>query len=333
MSHIHHIAQNKKNLDIRWNIIQFIREWFWKNNFIEVETPFILRLPGQEPYLSPMRVTMHNEVGLSYEGYLHTSPEYSMKKMLASGYEQIFSLGKVFRDYESFGGNHNPEFTMLEWYRANKDFYALMDDIENIGNDVITRLHDKKIMVKQIHFTRVHMRDLWQEYAGINLDDYLTHGSMLELCRMRGYTPNDDESYEDLFYRIFLNEIEPKLSTLGGIIIHHYPLPMAALSRASTTNLGYAERVEVYIDGLEIANGFSELTDPIEQKSRLEAERNYRQKIGKDTFSIDEEFVEAVGNMPPSAGIALGIDRLVQVLVGCKNINDVVPLPAHSLFE
>lgn len=132
MNHVIHIQNNKKYLDLRWQILKLMREFFWSQDFTEVETPVLLRLPGQEPYLSPMKVHLHNEKGEEFTGFLHTSPEYTMKKMLAAGYEKIFSLGKVFRDHESFGGTHNPEFTMIEWYRAHADFTALMDDVEQL---------------------------------------------------------------------------------------------------------------------------------------------------------------------------------------------------------
>jgi len=328
MSQLTHLSQQKKVLESRFALIRAMRDWFGVAGFIEVDTPLLLRLPGQEPYLSSMPVNFFNEQNKEFTGYLHTSPEYAMKKLLAIGFKKIFSLGKVFRDQESFGGTHNPEFTMVEWYRANADFYSLMDDVENLCDFLQTKINQKQ----KIKFTRVHMRDLWREFIGINFNDYLEREPMLELCRKRGFNPNENESYEDLFYRIFLNEIEPKLIDRGGIILHHYPLAMAALSRPSATDIGYAERVEVYINGLEIANGFSELTDAVEQRRRLTEEQERRVDLGKDIFAIDEDFVEAVGLMPPSAGIALGVDRLIQVLLGCKNIDDVLVLPASKLF-
>ncbi|MEK7083836.1 MAG: EF-P lysine aminoacylase EpmA [Patescibacteria group bacterium] len=352
MSHVTHIAKQKQILDLRWNILRAIREFFWSEQFLEVETPLILRLPGQEPYLSPMRLTIHDEKNQAYDAYLHTSPEYTLKKMLAAGYTNIFSLCKTFRDYESFGGLHNPEFTMIEWYRANADFYVLMDDVEKLFDYIVKKLETARPPASSLagevgrgnwklknnsqflisNFQRVHMRDLWQKYIGVNLDEYLTRETMFELCVKKGYTPKNDEQYEDLFYRIFLNDIEPKLKDLGGVIVHHYPLPMASLSRPSTTDIGYAERMEVYVNGMELANGFSELTDAAEQKKRLEEEQERRKAMGKDDFDIDEDFIEAVGMMPPSAGIALGIDRLVQVFGDCKNIDDVLVLPAAKLF-
>lgn len=368
MDHIIHIQNNKKYLDQRWEILRLLREFFWSKGFVEVETPLLLRLPGQEPYLSPMAVDLHNEKGQNFRGFLHTSPEYTLKKMLAAGYEKIFSLGKVFRDYESFGGTHNPEFTMLEWYRTNADFYSLVDDVEelflfisqNLGNNLRYRptgrsagglkKYDKPSdrtsqAIEQLEhpqrFERLHMRNVWKEYVGVNLDEYLKKDKMFELCKKQGFSPAPDETYADLFYRIFLNKIEPRLrSDFGrnyvgqarGVIIHHYPATMAALSRFSQKEPDYAERVEVYINGLELANGFSELTDAVEQKRRLEEERILRQAQNKPVYDVDEEFIDAVGNMPPSAGMALGVDRLVQYFLACQNINNVLSLPASKLF-
>jgi lysyl-tRNA synthetase class 2 len=328
MDQIQHIQNNKAHLDLRFQILRLVREFFWLQDFIEVETPLLLKLPGQEPYLSPMKVSLHNEKGEAFQGFLHTSPEYTMKKMLASGYEKIFSLCKVFRDYESFGGTHNPEFTMVEWYRANEEFTSLMDDVEQLFQYIGEKIGQKEKM----KFERVHMRDLWKEYIGVNLDEYLEREKMFELCHERGFAPAQNEAFEDLFYRIFLNEIEPKLALRGGVILHHYPGSMAALSRISKTDPLYAERFEVYIDGLEIANAFGELTDRGEQRKRLLEERELRTKLGKDVYDIDEEFVEAVGKMPESSGIALGIDRLVQHFTACQNIDSVIALPASKLF-
>lgn len=314
-------------------MLRLIREFFWSKHFIEVETPLLLKLPGQEPYLSPMKLQVHNERQRSFGAYLHTSPEYTLKKMLAAGYENIFSLCKVFRDYESFGGTHNPEFTMIEWYRAHSDFYAIMQDVEELFVFLGERL--RGIAPKQVPLPvrRMHMRELWQQTIGVDLDAHLSETSMRTLCRERGYMPQDEEPYEDLFFRIFLNEIEPKLQTMGTVIVHHFPVQMAALSRAAEDDPRYAERFEVYVHGLELANAFSELTDGEEQKRRLIAEHAHRRLLGKDVFDIDDAFIEAVSAMPPSAGIALGVDRLVQVFAGQTDIDRVLPLPASLLFQ
>lgn len=340
MKHLEHIQINKNFLDLRWQILRLIREYFWSENFVEIETPLLLRLPGQEPYLSPMKLQLHDEKGTEYRGFLHTSPEYTMKKMLAAGYEKIFSLCKTFRDYESFGGTHNPEFTMIEWYRGHSDFWAIMDDVEKLFDFISERLATSPGLsltkerdltdTPKFSFERLHMRDVWKRYVGVNLDDYLSEEKMYELCIEKGFHPEKTEPYEDLFYRIFLNFIEPKLET---VIIHHYPKQMAALAKMSDIEIGYAERFEVYVGGLEIANAFGELTDSEEQLKRFQEEYKKRQELGKDIFDIDMEFIDAVGKMPASGGIALGVDRLVQLFTSCQNIDSVLVLPASKLFN
>ena len=332
MSHVSHIVRNKKYLEARALIIRAIREFFWSQEFLEMETPIILALPGQEPYLTPMKIAIHNERGETYQGYLHTSPEYAMKKLLAAGFPKIFSICKTFRDYESFGGTHNPEFTMIEWYRTNATIFDLMSDIEELFRFILGRIQNKTFDL-DLRFERLHMREAWKKYAGVNLDEYLDRDAMFELCVKKGYAPKSTEPFDDLFYRIFLNEIEPHLGEHGVTFLHHYPLCMAALSKVSVTEPQYAERIEAYAGGLELANGFTELTDADEQLYRLKVEQEFRKETGKEVFPIDLEFIEAVRVMPSAAGIALGIDRLVQLFTGCKNIDDVLVLPASLLFD
>ena len=346
MSHISRLAKNKRNLELRFLVLKLIREFFNRQGFIEADAPLIVKLPDQEPNLSPMKIKVHNERGEEFKGYLHTSPEYAMKKMLAVGFDKIFYLGKCFRDYESFGGLHNPEFTMLEWYRAGVDFYKIMEDVENLVNSVLQSLKNNYQLPmptgrqaitnfqtnSKFKFQKIQMRELWKRFVEVNLDDYLNKEKMLELCRRLGFNPEEDESYEELFYRIFLNKIEPKLKNLGAVIVYHYPAKMAALARLSPIDKRYAERFEVYVDGLELANAFSELTDADEQRLRLKAEQAERKRLGKDVYEIDEEFIEAVKIIPESAGIALGVDRLLMVLTGCENIEDVITLPTAKLF-
>ena len=140
MSHLQHLTKNKQNLQLRFEVIKLLREFFWSQGFTEVDTPNIVKLPGQEPYLSPMKINIHDENGREFAGYLHTSPEYTMKKMLATGWDKIFSICKCYRDYESFGGTHEPEFTMVEWYRADADFVILMEDVEALFSFLLQKL-------------------------------------------------------------------------------------------------------------------------------------------------------------------------------------------------
>ncbi len=337
MSQVFHIAKNKKNLELRFQILKLIREFFWSQDFLEVDPPVLVKCPGQEPNLSAMKVEFHNEQNKLFDGYLHTSPEYAMKKMLSAGFDKIFYLGKCYRDNESFGGMHNPEFTMIEWYRCGADFWALVEDVKQMVSFVLER------MVKQISDIRyqiitcewkiLSMKELWKDIVNVDLNNYLTREKMFDLCTERGFNPDENESYEELFYRVFLREIEPKLKDMGNLIVHHYPVQMAALSKLSDKYPGYAERFEVYIKGIEIANAFTELTDADEQLKRLRDEQIERKRLGKQVYEIDAEFIEALKIMPKSAGIALGVDRLIQVLLGCKNIDDVLILPANQLFN
>ncbi|EKE06916.1 MAG: hypothetical protein ACD_18C00238G0002 [uncultured bacterium] len=337
MSQTFHISKNIDILKKRFEIIKLIREFFWSKNFIEVETPLLIKYPGQEPNISAIETIFHNEQKQEFRGYLHTSPEYAMKKMLAAGFQNIFYLGKTFRDEESFGGTHNPEFTMLEYYRTGVDMFILMKDVEELFKFLEERFsrNGERVMRnedKNFKFLRITMRDLWLKIIDINLDEYLTREKMWELCKEKKYNVEENENYEELFYRIFLQEIEPELKNMGSVIVYNYPAQMASLSKLSETNPNYAERFEVYIDGLELANAFSELTDNQEQLKRLEAEQKERERQGKKVYEIDMDFIEAVGQMPNSAGIALGVDRLVQLFTSCQNINNVLTLPMSKLF-
>ncbi|MBD3311321.1 MAG: EF-P lysine aminoacylase GenX [Candidatus Magasanikbacteria bacterium] len=329
MDHVQHLKNNIDNLRLRFEIISYIRLFFSKNKFTEVDTPIIVKAPGQAPNLSPMKLDVIDEKGQNYKAYLHTSPEYSMKKMLASGFDNIFSICKCFRNKESFGGLHNPEFTMIEWYRKESDMFAIMEDVIDLCQFIAKKTGLKTDIFS--NWQKVEMKQIWKKYIDVNLGNHLDKRAMIKLCNKLGYNAKEEESYEELFYRIFLNDIEPNLK--GAQIIYNYPAQMAALSKLSQADPRYAERFEVYIDNLELANAFSELTDSIEQKKRLEKEKKYRLDNSMDSFPIDGEFIRALEyGLPPCAGIALGIDRLVQVFLDCQNIDDVLVLPMSKIF-
>jgi len=337
---------------MRFELLKLTRQFFWSENFVEVETPTLLSTPGQEPYLSPMEVTMHDDNGKPFQAFLHTSPEYTLKKLLASDIcednkkpNDYFFLGKCFRDYESFGGTHNPEFTMIEWYRCGvEDVMALAEDIRRLLLYVEKGLEKKfqrEIPKLSEAMIMCSMKELWMKIIGVNLDDYLDVTSLSLLCKERGYKVGEDESYEDLFYRIFLSEIENTFLEDQVLFLHTYPAEMAALSQLCENNPGYAQRAEVYIGPLELANGFFELTDPQEQTSRFEQEQKQRKKLNKPVYPIDRDFISALGEIPSKeeskwggiAGIALGFDRLTLALLSCKNIDNVLTLPASVLFD
>ena len=318
-----------------------IRDFFAMEGFSEIETPLMVSAPGMEPNLSPFKTTLHDEKGNKTSAYLVTSPEYPCKKMLAAGMEKIFSLGKVFRNeepYNSLAGSivaHNPEFTMLEWYRAHADYTKIMDDIEHLVRYCYDAVNGPMPMARGLSFNdweRLSMKEAFAK-IGLDLDQILTRDTMAKAAVLKGYAVAPTDSFDDCFFKIFLSEIEPGLGIDHPTILYDYPIQMAALSRAKPNDPRYAERFEVYAGGLEIANAFSELTDAAEQRRRLEEERELRGKLGKDQPPVDDDFIEAVGQMPPSAGIALGVDRLVMLFAGVGTIEDVMLFPASELFN
>lgn len=332
MQHVYHIDKNFKKLQTRFAILKLIREFLWQDKFIEIEAPTIVALPGQEPNIQPVQVVVHDDKKKSYKAFLHTSPEYTMKKMLATGFEKIFYLGKCFRDEESFGGTHNPEFTMLEWYRQNASYYDLMDDLENLSKFINKKLKfNNKNIAKR--WKRLTMKQVWQEYVGVDLDECLETKEMYQLCVTLGYRPGKKENYEELFYRIFLNKVEPFIGKDVPTIIYEFPKCMASLSKEIKGGQ-YAERFELYYQGIELANVYTELNDADEQRSRLVEERKTRQKNKSLVYDIDEEFIDAlragIGNC---AGGALGVDRLVMIFTMDKNIDNVLGLPMSKIFN
>ena len=275
--------------------------------------------------------------GGSNHAYLITSPEYAHKKLLAAGFEKTFEITKAFRGGEPFGGLHNPEFTMIEWYRAGADYTAIMDDVEKMVQFVAAHVSPEQTKRVKGPWERISVVEAFKRYADTNLDEV---------------------SDEETFFKIFLTKIERKLGVAKPTILYDYPASMASLARlkpspglrppspagggntahkSSPRGRGegegrYAERFEVYIAGMELGNAFSELNDGVEQRRRFMQERALRKELGKEPIPLDEDFLDAVGNMPPSAGIALGIDRLVMLLTNAATIEEVLAFPARELF-
>lgn len=316
--------------DDRIAITRAAREFFWSKGFAETETPCAVRLPGQEPYLNPVPVTAHDTAGAEYKFYLHTSPEFAMKKLLAAGYDKIFQIARCWRDCESFGGAHNPEFTMIEWYRTPGDCPAIMDDTEALFKFVGEKLGKKEVAYRGQTvaidgvWERMSMKEVWQKYAGVNLDEFLETEKLRELARARGHAADTGDAYEDIFYKIFLNEVEPKLGAEKPVFVYDYPARMCSLSRLCA-DARYAERFELYIAGLEVANAFGELADPAAQKRNLGADRERRAALGKDTWPVDPDFIAALAaGMGEAGGIALGLDRMVLLFTAARDINEVI---------
>lgn len=332
----------QENLRIRAEVLALTRRFFSENGFLEVETPIMVPAAGQEPYLDPLTTLFTDERGKLYPGYLITSPEYAMKKLLAAGFGNIFTITKTFRGSEPRGLTHNPEFTMIEWYRVRANYTAIMDDCEKFVATVAAKIHGDTTIVYQGKtidlsrpWERLTMREAWVRHAKVSPDDveHITDPVFLkQLCLDRGYSVNETDTYGDLFFKIFLTEIEPKLGQDRPTLLYEYPAQMAALARRKIDEPAWSERVEVYIGGLELANGFSELTDAKEQRERFLEEQQLRTKLGKDPIPLDEDFLDAVGNMPECTGIAFGIDRLVILLTDSATIDEVIAFPATELW-
>lgn len=327
---------------MRETVIDAIRAFFKERGFHEVETPLFVRSPGMEPYLEVFASTWSDSRGARRPGYLTTSPEYAMKKLLAAGIAPIFQVCKSFRNREDASARHNPEFTILEWYRVNADYVTIMADCEDLLRRiarVIDPSTDGKVWRYQGReldlgstWERLTVRDAFTRYAGVDLPTNLA--DLADVARLKGYPVNLATTGEQIFHQIFLNEIEPRLGQTLPTILYEYPISMAALSRASPGNPSVAERFELYVGGIEMANAFSELTDPDEQLCRLRAEQAERRRLGRTPYEVDQDFIRALRTgMPPSAGIALGVDRLVMLFADVRSIREVLWFPADEIFE
>ena len=323
------------NLLRRAKIIQGVRQFFVEQGFVEVETPALVDSPGMEPHLSALEIHCTLPDGKKKRKFLHTSPEYCMKKLLGAGWGKIFQICRVFRDGE-VGPTHQIEFTILEWYRAHADYRRIMEDCEELIGHLAERVlgrNEISYQGKRIDLTppfqRLSVARAMSLYAGVDIGRNRDAPSLLEEVRSKGYRldPDGTYSYDDIFFKVFLEVVEPALGLTKPTILYDYPASMAALARLKAENPFWAERFEIYAAGLELANAFSELNDPLEQRGRFEEEQKLRARLGKPVYPIDEELLGALSRMPPSAGIALGLDRLVMLFCDAPSIQEVLAFP------
>ncbi len=331
-------------LQTRSAVIRLIRRWFDERDFLEMHTPRLVGLPGQEPYLVPFWTDVIEASGSHHPAALITSPEYMMKRLLAEGFDRIYDLGPCFRNEEPWDGTHDPEFLLLEWYRRDSGLEDLMRDTEEMIRWVASAVPNVKYRPSNDAFRRLTVEEAWRKYAGIELAPLLEdREAMARVCLEHGQSVSDDDTWDDLYFKIFLSEIEPHLGwsestryavrgTPAPTFLHRYPASMAALARRSSDDPRWADRVELYIGDLELANGFAELSDPIEQRKRFEEEQELRRSQGKKAWPIDEKFISALPKMGNAAGIAFGVDRLVMLLTGSSSINDILPASARERF-
>ena len=301
------LVKRKKALQQRACILQGIRQFFIENSYLEVETPHRIPTPAPESHIDAIP---------SDTWFLHTSPELCMKRMMAAGYEKIFQICRCWRERER-GSLHLPEFTLLEWYRANGDYHSLMEECEGL-----IRFVARTIGLEQKLIFRSHEIDLSEPWERI---------SVKEAFRCYSKTSMAKALERNLFDEIMVQDVEPKLGIEKPTFIYDYPGVRGALARLKQEDQTVAERFELYMGGLELANGFSELVDSEEQRRRFHIENANRQSFGKPIYSIPDKFLAELDNMPPSAGIALGVDRLVMVFLDVETIDEVVAFTPEEL--
>lgn len=307
-----------------------LRRFFTQLGYLEVDTPLLVPTPGMEPHITAFEASFvpETDVGQRRPLYLHTSPEYAMKRLLADGAGPLFQICKVFRNGE-VSRTHNPEFTMLEFYRPRADYHAIMADLEGALAEADRTVGGDGFFTRT-PYERLSVRDAVLRETGVDLRAHADGASLKRAAEAAGVRTGDATSFDDVFFHLFLQKVEGKLGWERPTYLTEYPASMASLARLKPEDSTVAERTELYAKGLELANGFSELTDAVEQRARLVEEQEFRRKSGRAVYPLDERFLDAVGRMPPSAGIAVGLDRILMLLLGVESISEVLLFPAHE---
>lgn len=310
-------------LRLRASILARIRAFFSRLDVLEVDTPVLSPAASTDPALSSFKTSYHGPGAVAGDTrYLHTSPEFPMKRLLAAGSGSIYQVCKVFRDGES-GVQHNPEFTLLEWYRTGFDHIDLMDEVERLLADILLDI----MPIDSVHHWCY--QDLFNEIAGI--DPFTaTPAELKALLQSQhdvtavGLSDDDRDAWLDL---AMTHVIEPRLGE-GLVFVRDYPASQAALARLRSANPPVAARFEVYLHGVELANGFHELNDAVEQRQRFEKELDRRSQTGVEVVKLDERFLSALNaGLPDCAGVALGLDRLLMLASGSRCVQDVIAFP------
>jgi len=334
-------AARRGRLEQRGRILGAVRGFFAAHGYVEVGTPALQVSPGLEPHLRAFKTPLHDPHDRAAQRYLHTSPEFAMKKLLVAGMPRIWQLAHVFRDGER-SATHHPEFTMLEWYRLGATYRDLMDECTALIR-TCQDAADAQAFTWRGHtadalrpWQRLSVAEAFEEHCSIDLLATAPDPLAPDLERLAaaaahlGIAPHPGDDWEALYFRIFLERIEPVLGRGAPTILYNYPLSMAALSRRNPADPRLAERFEVYVCGLELANAFGELTDTVEQRRRFIADQAKKQTLYGETYPIDEDFLAALEHgLPECAGVALGFDRLVMLATGAEDIEDVLWAPVR----
>jgi lysyl-tRNA synthetase class 2 len=317
----------------RAEIIRALRAFFDSQGFLEVDTPVALTAPAPELHIEAPAVTLHVS-GQSVRRFLQTSPELMMKRLLALGLTRIYQVAPVFRD-DDFTRIHRPEFRLLEWYRKDASWQTLLDDCEGLlracaraaGLGERFTYRDRAVDLAA-PFRRITVDEAFRQFAGFSILEAIDTDVLKERLGESGIRFTADDDWDDLFHRSFLTMVEPEiLQSKQPVFLTHYPAPLASLARLSPQDPRVSERFELYVAGMELANGFGELVDAEEQRRRFEHDRKQRRLKGLNDYPLDERFLTALTTLPPSAGIALGVDRLLMLLLDVDDIDDAGFVP------
>lgn len=326
---------------IREAVFKAVRSYFDTRHFHEVETPILIKHPAAESYLDVFETTLLTRNRDAQTVYLSTSPELALKKLLVAGIGNCYSITKSFRNTESESNTHMPEFSILEWYRPGCSYETIMNDCESLFRYISKRVLKTTTLFYQ--GTTVNLNNKWKrlsvkaafkQYADINLDDFFSLDHAREIATHKGYSVLDMTTWEELYNQVFLNEVEPHLGIDAPTILYQFPSMMAALAQKNQNNPLYANRFELYINGLELGDCYEELTHWKEQQERFEEEIVEIKRLGKTSYEYDHDFIDALkAGMPNTSGIAIGLDRLIMLFSNVTNINDTTFFPAKELFE
>src|SRR3954452_24605504 len=329
-------ADRKPFLQARQAITRAMRAWLEEQGFAEVETGILQVSPGNEIHLHAPRTELRDSSGKRLTRYLRTSPEFAAKKLLAAGEEKIFEFARVFRDRER-GDLHLPEFCMLEWYRANEAYDAVMADsivviahaarATGIGRFSFRGRNADPFAEPEL----LTVASAFERFAGIDLlptvnGDNGNRTALAEAAASK-VRVSDDDTWSDIFSKLLVEYVEPQLGQGRLTVLFEYPAPEAALARAKPSDPRVAERFEIYACGVELANGFGELTDAREQRRRFLHAMDEKERRYGERYPLDEDFLAAVAAMPQASGVALGFDRLVMLASGAAKIDQVVWTP------
>lgn len=332
--HVH--ADRRPALLARGRIVAAMRSWFAAQGFLEVETSALQVSPGNETHLHAFATSLTAPDGSRSDLYLRTSPEFACKKLLAAGERRIVEFAKVFRNRER-GALHHPEFTLVEWYRVEEPYRKLMEDCAALLSQAAKAAGTTRFSFRGRTAdpfaapVRLTVADAFVKFAGIDLLATLPDGKpdralLAQAAQASGIRIADDDTWGDIFSRVLVERVEGQLGIGRATILDAYPSVQAALAKPSG-DPRIAERFELYVCGVELANGFSELTDAAEQRRRLEQEMAEKHRIYGERYPIDEDFLAALATMPQASGIALGLDRLVMLATGAARIDQVVWTP------